>query len=185
MYSPQVLRVEQARDRERRATERAELDHSSLARLAAYSATRDREDAEARLVAERDPVQRHALAAERRAEHEASVRMWADVTRKMDAVSRVVRQLTRQHRALASLAGSPRDWFSWSLEIATERVATWLGFLPTPAQTRRLRDQGTAAYVRLLPDHTPPTPAGDTSARRVTSLTAPHGPDLCGVPVAA
>ncbi len=40
-----------------------------------------------------------------------------------------------------------------------------------------------AASARL--DRDPPAPSGETSARRVTALTAPHGPDLCGVPVAA
>lgn len=41
-------------------------------------------------------------------------------------------------------------------------------------------------YSRLLIGHRdPPTPTGETSACRITSLTAPHGPDLPGVTLAA
>jgi hypothetical protein len=42
-----------------------------------------------------------------------------------------------------------------------------------------------ASVARAQLHREPPAPSGDTSACRVTTLMAPHGPDLSGVPVAA
>lgn len=201
MYSPQVLRVEKARAEEQRAIEHArryEGPLSTVVDFVAERATKAREAAEERLIAERDPVKRVELAradAEERAEVERLGReiksMTALSAMKLVSITAPLTAMRAESQARLEAAkrdpysGLYPDWFSWLLASRADRVADWPELMDDPALDQgQQRMDAETHYAVLLDASSPPDPL-TPAVRGVTTLTAPHGPDARGVTLAA